>query len=77
MKTYLESQHRERIESPGWNATIIDFHRNGAVLRIRGTEYTLIRSGNGFMPHCCGKPIWEKPEYPDAAIAVVYRHQYM
>ena len=77
MKTYLESQHRSRMEERGFDARIIEFHRNGAVLRIRGTEYSLIRSGKGFIPHCYGKPIWEKPEYPDAALAIVYRHQYM
>lgn len=77
MKTYLESQHRQLMEERGFDATVIQFHRNGAVLRIRGTEYSLIRSGNGFIPHCCEKPIWEKPEYPDAALAIIYRHQYM
>ena len=76
MKTYLESAHRQRMEERGFDARVIEFHRNGAVLRIRGTEYSLIRSGDGFIPHCCGKPIWEKPEYPDAALAIVYRYQY-
>lgn len=72
MKTYLESQHRERMEERGFDARVIDFHRNGAVLRIRGTEYSLIRSGNGFIPHCCGRPIWNRPECPDACIALIY-----
>ena len=54
MKTYLESDHRQRMEERGFDARVIEFHRNGAVLRIRGTEYSLFRSGNGVIPHCCG-----------------------
>lgn len=76
MKTYLEPAHREQLEERGFDARIIEFHRNGAVLRIRGTEYSLIRSGDGFIPHCRGKPIWGKPEYPQACLAIVYRYQY-
>lgn len=72
MKTFLERQHRQRIE--GWGATIVDFHRNGCVFRIYGGEYLLIRSGNGFMPMRGKGKIWHKPEYPDAALAVIYRH---
>lgn len=76
MKTYLEPSHREQLEERGFDATVIQFHRNGAVLRIRGIEYSLIRFGDGFIPHGQGKPLWEKPEYPQACLAIIYRHQY-
>jgi hypothetical protein len=74
MKTYLEPIHRQRIESLGWNATITDWHRNGCSLRIRNTNYSLIRSGNGFMPTCVGKPIWHEPTCPDAAFGIIWRY---
>lgn len=76
MKTYLEPIYRERMEERGFDATVIQFHRNGAVLRIRGTEYSLIRSGDGFIPHRAGVPIWGKPEYPQACLALIYCDAY-
>lgn len=76
MKTYLEPAHREQLEEHGFDAAVIEFHRSGAVLRIRGKEYSLIRSGNGFIPHCCGTPIWYKPEYPQACLALIYCDAY-
>jgi len=74
MRTYLEPEHRQRVESRGWNATVTDWHRNGCSLRVRGMEYSLIRNGSGFMPTCGRLPIWHQPEYPDAALAIIYRH---
>jgi hypothetical protein len=71
MKTYLERQHRQRIE--GWGATVTDFHRNGCTFRVYGREYSLMRHLNGFMPVRGTVPIWHQPEYPDAALAIIYR----
>jgi hypothetical protein len=72
VKTFLERQHRQRIE--GWRAQVSDFHASGCSFRVHGREYSLIRSGNGFAVLCDGKSIWHEPTYPDAALAHVWRH---
>jgi len=72
MKTFLERQHRQRIA--GWGAQIHDFSAIGCSFRMRGMEYALIRNGSGFMPVRGRLPIWDQPEYPDAALAIIYRH---
>jgi hypothetical protein len=74
MKTFLERQHRQRIQSDGWDAQISDFHSNGCAFRFCGRNYSLIRSGNGFIIRCDGESIWPEPTYPDAALAHVWRH---
>jgi hypothetical protein len=74
MRTFLERQHRQRLQSLGWGAQVHDFSAIGCAFRMRGMEYALIRSGSGFMPTCGKMPIWHQPEYPDAALAVIYRH---
>jgi hypothetical protein len=74
MKTFLERQHRQRLQSPGWDAQVYDFHASGCAFRMRGMEYALIRNKSGFMPMCGRLPIWHQPEYPDAALAIIYRH---
>jgi hypothetical protein len=72
MKTFLELQHRQRIE--GWDAQVTDFHASGCSFRVHGREYSLIRSGNGFAVLCDGKSIWHEPTYPDAALGIIWRH---
>lgn len=72
MKTYLESEHRQRIE--GWGATVTDWHRNGCSLRFCGRNYSLIRSGDGFFVYCGSNLIWPESARPDAALAHVWRH---
>lgn len=74
MKTFLERQHRERLQSEGWDAQVSDFHSNGCAFRFCGRNYSLVRSGNGFLVCHNGVPIQDKPTYPDAALAHVWRH---
>ena len=74
MKTYLESQHLARLSEPGWDAHVSDFHSNGCAFRFCGRNYSLTRSGNGFLVRCGTELIWPKPTYPDAALAHVWRH---
>jgi hypothetical protein len=74
MKTFLECYHRERLQSPGWDAQISDFHASGCSFRMRGRNYSLTRSGNGFLVRCGQDQIWPTATYPDAALAHVWRH---
>lgn len=74
MKTFLERQHRERLQSEGWDAQISDFHASGCSFRFHGRNYSLVRSGNGFLVYCGKDLIWDEPTYPDAALAHVWRH---
>ena len=74
MKTYLESQHRRRLSEPGWDAQVSDFHSNGCAFRFCGRNYSLTRSGNGFLVRCGQELIWPTATYPDAALAHVWRH---
>jgi hypothetical protein len=72
MKTFLEKQHRERLS--GWDAQVSDFHPNGCAFRFHGRNYSLIRSGNGFVIRCDGESIWHEPTNPDAAFGIIWRH---
>ena len=72
MKTFLERQHRQRIA--GWDAQVYDFHASGCSFRVHGRNYSLIRSGNGFLVRCGADQIWPTATYPDAALAHVWRH---
>jgi hypothetical protein len=74
MKTFLERQHRQRLQERGWDAQIHDFHATGCQFRFCGREYSLTRSGDGFLVRCGQKLIWPTPTYPDAALAHVWRH---
>jgi hypothetical protein len=74
MKTFLERQHRVRLSEPGWDAQISDFHSNGCAFRFCGRNYSLARSGNGFIIRCNGESIWHEPTYPDAAFGIIWRH---
>lgn len=72
MKTFLERQHRQRID--GWGAQVSDFHSNGCAFRFCGRNYSLTRSGDGFLVRCGTELIWPTATYPDAALAHVWRH---
>jgi hypothetical protein len=72
VRTFLERQHRQRIA--GWDAQISDFHASGCSFRVHGREYSLTRSGDGFLVRCGQKLIWPTPTYPDAALAIIWRH---
>ena len=72
MKTFLERQHRQRIE--GWGAQVSNFHASGCSFRVHGRNYSLIRSGDGFFVYCGSDLIWPESARPDAALAHVWRH---
>jgi hypothetical protein len=72
MKTFFERQHRQRIDD--WDAQVSDFHASGCQFRFCGRNYSLTRSGDGFLVRCGSDTIWPTATYPDAAIAHVWRH---
>jgi len=74
MKTFLERQHRQQLSEPGWDAQVHDFHSNACFFRFCGREYSLTRSGDGFLVRCGTELVWPEPTYPDAALAHVWRH---
>ena len=74
MKTYLERQHRQRLQERGWDAQVHSFDATGCSFRFCGREYSLTRSGDGFLVRCGQKLIWPVATYPDAALAHVWRH---
>ena len=74
MKTLLKRHHRQRLSSAGWDAQVTDFHASGCQFRFSGREYSLTRSGDGFLVRCGQELIWPEPTYPDAALAHIWRH---
>ncbi len=73
MRHYLTSQHRARIVAPGWDAQILIWRPDGATFILHGRSCALVRQGNGFVPTFDRKPLSAQPEYPDAALAIIWR----
>jgi hypothetical protein len=73
MKSYLTNEHRAQIVAPGWDAQILDWHRDGATFIAHGITCALVRLGNGFMPYALGQPLSAKPEIPDTALSCIWR----
>ena len=73
MRTFLTAEHRARVTAPGWDARILHWSPDGAAFQLHGINCALIRQGNGFVPIVDRKPLSAKPEYPDAALAIIWR----
>lgn len=70
---YLTNRHKARITAPGWDATIRDWHRNGAMFILRGRSCALVRQGSGFIPTLDRSPLCASPQNPDTALAYIWR----
>jgi hypothetical protein len=73
MRTHLTNQHFARVTAPGWEANILDWHRDGAAFRLFGVDCALVRLGNGFMPYAFGQPLCDQPQIQDTALAYIWR----
>ena len=73
MRHYLTNQHFARITAPGWDAQILEWHRNEATFMFRGRVCLLLRRGNGFIPYAFGQPLCDNPQTPDTALAYIWR----
>ena len=73
MRHHLTNQHFARVTAPGWEANILDWHRDGAAFRFRGEDCALVRQVDGFIPTLNGKPLCDNPQIPDTALAYIWR----
>jgi hypothetical protein len=73
MRTHLTAEHYARITAPGWDAVPYFWSREQADFSLHGRHCSLVRQGSGFIPTLDRKPLSEIPEYPDAALAIIWR----
>jgi hypothetical protein len=73
MRHYLNNEHFARVTAPGWEANILDWHRDGAAFRLFGEDCALVRQGDGFIPTIDRKPLCDQPQIPDSALAYIWR----